>query len=64
MHLPNYKEARTRDKRDYKRVKFSIDKDLINKKVNITDIYFFILSPHPHQLSCFQKFLFSSSYSK
>ena len=34
MHLPDYKEARTRDKRDYKRVKFSIDKSLINKYKN------------------------------
>ena len=34
MNLPDYKEARTRDKRDYKRVKFSIDKSLINKYKN------------------------------
>ena len=31
MHLPDYKEARTRDKRDYKRVKFNLDKKVINK---------------------------------
>ena len=31
MHLPDYKEARTRDKRDYKRVDFTIDNNIINK---------------------------------
>ena len=31
MNLPDFMEARSRDKRDYKRVDFSIDKDVINK---------------------------------
>ena len=31
MHKPDYKEARTRDKRDYKRIDFSFDKDILNK---------------------------------
>ena len=31
MHLPNYKEARTRDKRDYNRVHFELDPKFINK---------------------------------
>ena len=31
MHLPDYKEARTRDKRNYKRVDFKIDNNIINK---------------------------------
>ncbi len=31
MHLPNYKDARTRDKREYKRVFFQIDNKLKNK---------------------------------
>ena len=31
MHLPNYKEARTRDKRDYKRVLFDFDKHYKDK---------------------------------
>ena len=31
MHKPDYKEARTRDKRDYKRMDFSFDKDILNK---------------------------------
>ena len=31
MHIPNYLEARTRDKRDYKRVDFSVDEKLKNK---------------------------------
>ena len=31
MHKPDYKEARTRDKRDYKRMAFSFDKDILNK---------------------------------
>ena len=31
MHLPDYKEARTRDKRDYNRVHFELDPKFINK---------------------------------
>ena len=31
MHLPDYKEARTRDKRKYNRVNFTIDKTVIGK---------------------------------
>ena len=31
MHLPDYKEARTRDKRDYKRVHFELDPEFYNK---------------------------------
>lgn len=31
MHLPDYKEARTRDKRDYKRVEFKLDQKVKNK---------------------------------
>ena len=31
MNLPNYQEARTRDKRDYKRVDFVFDKNIKNK---------------------------------
>ena len=31
MHIPDYREARTRDKRDYKRVGFTFDKSIINK---------------------------------
>lgn len=31
MHLPNYLEARTRDKRDYNRVHFELDPKFINK---------------------------------
>ena len=31
MHLPDYKEARTRDKRQYRTIAFEIKKDFINK---------------------------------
>ena len=31
MHLPDYKEARTRDKRDYKKISFEFDKSIKNK---------------------------------
>ncbi len=31
MHLPDYKEARTRDKRDYKKISFEFDKNIKNK---------------------------------
>ena len=31
MHKPDYKEARTRDRRDYNRVDFSFAKDILNK---------------------------------
>lgn len=31
MHIPDYQEARTRDKREYKRKKFSFDKEYLNK---------------------------------
>lgn len=31
MHLPDYKEARTRDKREYKRINFKIDNSVIKK---------------------------------
>ena len=31
MHLPDYKEARTRDKRDYKKISFKFDKSIKNK---------------------------------
>ena len=31
MHLPDYKEARTRDKRSYNRVRFDIQKEMLNK---------------------------------
>ena len=31
MHLPDYKEARTRDKRDYKRLDFKFSEDVIGK---------------------------------
>ena len=31
MHLPDYKEARTRDKRDYRRVHFELDPEFFNK---------------------------------
>ena len=33
MHLPDYKEARTRDKREYNRIDFSIDPDIEKKYV-------------------------------
>ena len=31
MHIPNYQEARTRDKRDYQRMDFQLDQSLFNK---------------------------------
>ena len=31
MHLPDFKEARTRDKRDYKTIEFEMDKSFIHK---------------------------------
>ena len=31
MHLPDYKEARTRDKRDYSRIDFKFDEKVLNK---------------------------------
>ena len=31
MHLPDYKEARTRDKRSYDRIDFKLDSSVINK---------------------------------
>ena len=31
MHLPDYKEARTRDKRDYKKISFEFDQSIKNK---------------------------------
>ena len=31
MHIPDYKEARTRDKRKYNRMNFLFDKDILNK---------------------------------
>ena len=31
MHLPDYREARTRDKRDYKKISFEFDKNIKNK---------------------------------
>ena len=34
MHLPDYKDARTRDKREYKRVSFKIDDKLKDKYQN------------------------------
>lgn len=36
MHLPDYKEARTRDRRDYHRVDFSLDSEIKNKYVGKT----------------------------
>ena len=33
MHLPDYKEARTRDKREYKRVEYSFSDDIKNKYI-------------------------------
>ncbi len=36
MHLPNYKEARTRDKRKYNRIEFSLDKNIEKKYVGKT----------------------------
>ena len=31
MHIPNYQEARTRDKREYKRIEFQLENSFINK---------------------------------
>ena len=31
MHLPDFKEAKTRDKRDYKTIEYTMDKSFINK---------------------------------
>ena len=31
MRIPDYKEARTRDKRLYKRLDFTLDKEVLNK---------------------------------
>ena len=31
MHLPDYNEARRRDKREYNRIDFKIDKKVLNK---------------------------------
>ena len=31
MHIPDFNEARTRDKRDYKRLDFELDKDVLGK---------------------------------
>ena len=35
MHLPDYKEARTRDKREYKRVEYSFSDDIKSKKFHL-----------------------------
>ena len=36
MHLPNYNEARTRDKREYKRVEYSFSDEIRNKYIGKT----------------------------
>ena len=36
MHLPDYKEARTRDKRDYKRIEYSENSDVKDKYLGKT----------------------------
>ena len=36
MHLPDFKEARTRDKRSFKRIDYSLNKDIVNKYSKMT----------------------------